>query len=245
MQGHVLDYNCPMISDARDPAGSEYARQMRRMFSLLAPRYDLMNRIMTGGQDLRWRREVILRLHLRPADSLLDLGSGTGDLAFEALRQQPDSHPIAVDFSLEMMRRGQARGRLDWSTADALCLPFSTGTFDAAVSGFLMRNVPDIQQVLREQYRVLIDGGRIVILDTTRPRFGPLRPLTWLYMHIIIPLLGGLIAGQCSAYAYLPASTDNFLRAEELSARMAAVGFYRLGFRRLMLGTIAIHWGEK
>jgi len=92
---------------------------------------------------------------------------------------------------------------------------------------------------------VLIDGGRIVILDTTRPRFGPLRPLTWLYMHIIIPLLGGLIAGQRAAYAYLPASTDKFLRAEELAARMAAVGFHRLGFRRLMLGTIAIHWGEK
>lgn len=223
------------------------ARYVQGMFTRIAPRYDLMNRLMTAGQDARWRREVIRQASLPPGARLLDLGAGTGDLAAEALRQHPDSTPVAADFTLEMMRIGQHRphapGR--WNAADALNLPYPDSTFDAVVSGFLMRNVTDIQRALREQYRVLKPGGWIVTLDTTRPTRSLLSPFIYIHMHAVIPLLGWLLTGQRDAYTYLPETSENFLRAEELLARMAAVEFKEVGFERRMFGTIAIHWGKK
>ena len=144
-----------------------------------------------------------------------------------------------------MMRVGQKRGVLNFSSADALHLPFSDFAFDAVISGFLMRNVIDLQKALQEQYRVLKNGGRIVILDTTRPRKNILSPLIWLHMHLIIPALGGLLTGTKDAYRYLPETTEGFLTAEELASRMAAIGFKKVKYQRFMFGTIAIHWAEK
>lgn len=225
--------------------GQERARAVRGMFTRLAKRYDLMNRLMTGGQDMRWRREVIRRARLAPGGSLLDLGAGTGDLTGEALRQVPACRVVAADFTLAMLRVGKSRLAAQWCAADALCLPFPDETFDAVVSGFLMRNVVDIRQSLVEQRRALQPGGRIVILDTTRPRRGLLWPFIWVHLNLVIPLLGRLVAGQGEAYQYLRQSTQGFVRAEELAAHMAAAGFKQIGFQRLMFGTIALHWGVK
>lgn len=225
--------------------GQERATYVQNMFTQIAKRYDLMNRLMTGGQDVRWRRQVIQLARLNQNSHLLDLGTGTGDLAREALAQFPQAQVIAVDFTLEMMRVGQKRGVLNFSSADALHMPFSDFSFDAVISGFLMRNVIDLQQALQEQYRVLKNGGRIVILDTTRPRKNILSPLIWLHMHLIIPALGGLLTGTKEAYRYLPDTTEGFVTAEELAARMAAVGFRKVNYQRFMFGTIAIHWAEK
>jgi len=226
---------------------AERVRYIRGVFTRVAPRYNLMNRLMTAGQDVRWRVEVIQHAGLPVKGRLLDLGAGTGDLTREALRQYPDCRPFAGDFTLEMMRTGQAQPgvRLNWTGADALGLPFPDRTFDAVVSGFLLRNVADVQQALREQYRVLKPGGRMVCLDTTRPARNFLSPLVKIHLHLIIPVLGWLITGQRDAYTYLPNSTESFLRAEELAARMAAAGFKEVVFRRRMAGTIAIHWGTK
>ena len=225
--------------------GQERAQYVQSMFTKIAHRYDFMNRLMTGGQDIRWRKEVIRLAKLPTNASLLDLGTGTGDLAREALTQFPQTRVTAADFTLEMMRVGQKSGDLNFSSADALNLPFKDKTFDAVISGFLMRNVTDIQQALKEQHRVLKPGRRIVILDTTRPKKNLLTPFIRFHMHVIIPTIGGLLSGVRDAYEYLPDTTENFLTAEELSVRMVAVGFRRVNFKRLMFGTIAIHWGEK
>jgi demethylmenaquinone methyltransferase/2-methoxy-6-polyprenyl-1,4-benzoquinol methylase len=219
--------------------------KIQGMFSQIARRYDLMNRLMTAGQDVVWRREVIRRAVLASGSRLLDLGSGTGDLVREAQQQQPGCKAVAADFTLGMMQAGNLRGRLDWSAADALGLPFPEAVFDAVVSGFLMRNVMDVKLALQEQHRVLKNGGRIVILDTTHPRRNLLYPFLWLHLHLFIPLLGTIITGQSSAYTYLPESTEKFLYAEQLASAMSKAGFKDVSFRRRMFGTIAIHWGQK
>ena len=227
--------------------GDERARYVQGMFTHIARRYDLMNRLMTAGQDVRWRGEVISRAALPASGRLLDLGAGTGDLARQALRQAPGSLPVAADFTLEMMRVGKTRPSLvlEWAAADALCLPFSDESFDAVVSGFLLRNVSDILQALREQRRVLKPSGRMVALDTTQPPKNALAPLINLHLHTVIPTLGRLVAGDAEAYRYLPDSTENFLSAEGLAKLMQEAGFQGVGFRRLMLGTVAIHWGVR
>ena len=223
----------------------ERADYVQDIFTRIAARYDLMNRLMTAGQDVRWRKQVIQLARLAPGDHLLDLGAGTGDLSREALAQQPQARVTTSDFTVEMMRVGRQYGSLDWSAADALHLPFTDETFDAVVSGFLMRKVSDANQSLREQFRVLKPGGRIVILDTTRPGRNLLSPFIWMHMHVIIPTLGGLLSGVREAYNYLPDSTEHFLTAEDLRDRMSSAGFRNPQFRRLMFGTIAIHWAEK
>ncbi len=218
---------------------------VQEIFTRIARRYVLMNHLMTGGQDIRWRRLTVRQARLQPGATVLDLGTGTGDLAREVTRQVPSARLIGADFTLEMMRVGQRFGPFPCLAADALNLPFSEATFDAVLSGFLMRNVSDLSRALAEQFRVLKPGGRIVILDTTRPRRNLLWPFIWLHMHAVIPLLGALLAGASQAYRYLPESTENFLLAEELAQRMEQAGFRQVGFRRLMFGVAAIHWGNK
>jgi demethylmenaquinone methyltransferase/2-methoxy-6-polyprenyl-1,4-benzoquinol methylase len=228
--------------------GNERARYVQGMFNRIAHRYDLMNRLMTIGQDVRWRREVIRRAELPPAGILLDLGAGTGDLAQEAILQYPDSHPVAADFTLGMMQAGRERkgaSRFDWNAADALWLPYPDKTFHAVVSGFLLRNVGDIRRCLLEQHRVLKPGGVMVALDTTRPPNSPLAPFINFHLHTVIPALGGMISGETDAYRYLPDSTESFLPAEQLAERMLSAGFHNVGFRHYMLDTVAIHWGKK
>jgi demethylmenaquinone methyltransferase/2-methoxy-6-polyprenyl-1,4-benzoquinol methylase len=223
----------------------ERAAYVQSMFASIAKRYDLMNRLMTGGRDVRWRKEVIELARMSNSASLLDLGAGTGDLAREAQTQFPQARVVAADFTLEMMQVGKKNGALDFSSADALRLPFRSFTFDAVISGFLMRNVVNLDEAIREQYRVLKNGGRIVILDTTRPKKSPLSPFIWIHMHVVIPALGGLITGVRDAYRYLPETTEGFVTAEDMASRLAAAGFKDVGFKRLMFGTIAIHWAGK
>ena len=225
--------------------GSERATYVQTMFTRIAKRYDLMNRLMTGFQDVRWRKKVIQFAGIDNNASLLDLGTGTGDIAREAVLQFPQARVIAADFTLEMMRVGKQNGMLNFSTADALHLPFKDSSFDAVTSGFVMRNVIDLQKGIEEQYRVLKNGGRIVILDTTRPQKNILSPFIWIHMHFVIPTIGGLLTGVREAYKYLPETTEGFVTAEEMASRMAVAGFKMVRFRRLMFGTIAIHWGEK
>ncbi len=226
-------------------SGTEQVRTVRSMFARIASHYDLMNRLMTAGQDRAWRRQLVRLAQLLPDERLLDIGSGTGDLAREAIRQQPGVRVVAADFTVEMMRRGLRAAPLDWCAADALQLPFPEQAFDAVVSGFLMRNVTDLPQALREQHRVLRPGGRLVILDTTRPQHNLFSPLIWFHMHVVIPALGALVSGAGDAYHYLPDSTEKFLGAQELADVISSVGFQNVQFKVLMFGTVAVHSAER
>lgn len=228
--------------------GTDRALYVQSMFARIAGRYDLMNRLMTAGQDVGWRRLTLDLAQLPVGGRLLDLGTGTGELALEALRRDPSLEVVGGDFTLEMMQVGQRRPqgwRVQWAGTDALNLPFPDHTFDAVTSGYLMRNVVEVCRAWREQYRVLKPGGYVVCLDTTPPPRHLLHPVINFYLHVVIPALGRLVAGESEAYTYLPDSTENFLPAERLAERMTEAGFKAVQFRRLMLGTMAIHWGKK
>ena len=231
--------------------GENRAGYVQNMFARIARRYDLMNRLMTAGQDRAWREEVVRKVHQPSGGYLLDLGAGTGDLVLESQRQYTNSHSFAADFTIEMMRVGQTRLAsqtqmpINWCAADALNLPYPNDSFDAVISGFLMRNVINHSQALQEQYRVLKPGSRIVILDTTRPSQNILTPFIYLHLSFIIPTLGQLITGSRDAYTYLPSTTRQFLTAETLASLMSQNGFKEVGFQRRMFGTVAIHWGKK
>ena len=221
---------------------------VRAMFDRIAGRYQLMNALMTFGRDRAWRRTVVLAAALPSGGRLLDLASGTGDIALEELRLDAGAQVTAVDFSLEMMRIGRRRpggGRIAWCAADALALPFADASFDAVTSGYLLRNVVDRVGAIREQARVVKPGGRVVCLDTSPPPATLLRPFVRLYLRRIIPLLGRLIAGERSAYAYLSASTERFTTPEELAAIMREAGLVRVRYQRFMAGTIAVHVGTR
>ena len=223
------------------------ARTIQDIFTRIAFRYDLMNRLMSIGQDRAWRRTAIRLAALPAGGRLLDLGCGTGDMAAEATRQYPGGRVLAMDFTPAMMLAGRRRSHAprDWSAGDALRLPLPGGIFDAVVSAFLLRNTANVQQALVEQYRVLKRGGRLVVLDATRPGHSFFTPFLRVYLHQVIPLLGRIITGQGDAYAYLPVSMERFLRAEELAVRLAAAGFHEVMFRRFNFGSMAIHWGVK
>lgn len=229
-------------------SGNERANNVRVMFTRIAGHYDRANRWMTWGQDVKWRREVLSLAQLPMRGRLLDIGTGTGDLALEALQRDKTLFAIGADFTSEMMQHGRNRRGgewIKWINADALELPFDGESFDAVVSGYLLRNVNDIEKALSEQYRVLKQDGHVVCLDTTPPPDDIWHLPARFYLLHFIPIIGRLITGDNQAYQYLPESTEQFIRAEGLSDRMRVVGFRDVHFRRFMGGTMAIHWGEK
>jgi demethylmenaquinone methyltransferase/2-methoxy-6-polyprenyl-1,4-benzoquinol methylase len=228
--------------------GEARAAYVRAMFGRIAPRYDVMNRLMTGGRDRAWRRLSICEAALPPGGRLLDVATGTGDMALEALRQDESLCAVGADFTLEMMQRGRARPGADyvrWTGADALHLPFPDDTFDAVISGFMMRNVIDVAAAFAEQRRVARPGRRVVCLEISRPTTPVFGRLFRFYFYRLTPILGGLVSGNTEAYTYLPNSLTEFLTADELAEVMRSAGLRQVRHRRLMLGAVAIHVGVK
>jgi demethylmenaquinone methyltransferase/2-methoxy-6-polyprenyl-1,4-benzoquinol methylase len=209
------------------------------MFDRIAPVYDAMNRAMTAGLDRRWRAETA-RAVVSPGDRVLDSCCGTGDLAIACLRA--GGRVTGLDFSERMLERARRKSdEVDWVEGDALALPFSDGSFDAATVGFGVRNLEDLGKGLGEVRRVLRTGGRFAILEITTPR-GLLRPFYKLWFDGLVPLAGKLLPGG-SAYTYLPASVRRFPEAKELAELMESAGFEQVHYRFFGGGIIALHTG--
>jgi demethylmenaquinone methyltransferase/2-methoxy-6-polyprenyl-1,4-benzoquinol methylase len=215
------------------------------MFGRIAARYDLLNTLMTFGQDARWRQAVAASLAgARASARVLDVGTGTGRLARAVQIELPDACVVGMDFTLPMLRHAPDGLRL--AAADALCLPSADDQFDAVVSGFVVRNLADLERGIAEQVRVLRPGGVLVILETTPgPRLWPLNALYRLYFRHLVPLLGGLLAGDASAYTYLPESTLRFVEPGRLVDVLRGFGLGEVHFRSFALGSVAITSGRK
>jgi demethylmenaquinone methyltransferase/2-methoxy-6-polyprenyl-1,4-benzoquinol methylase len=230
------------------PSNAAKPVYVNRMFARISPTYDLMNRLMTGGQDRSWRRLLLDMCDLPPQGRLLDVGTGTGDIAAEARRRYPQVQAIGADFTYEMMAVGKqqpTRRNLPFLQGDTLALPFPDNTFDAVVSGFLVRNVVDRMAALAEQARVTKPGGRVVCLEITPPSNSVLGPLFQFYFFNIVPLLGGIVSGDPEAYRYLPHSTVSFPEPEEFKRIMEQAGLRNVIYRELMFRAVAIHVGVK
>jgi demethylmenaquinone methyltransferase/2-methoxy-6-polyprenyl-1,4-benzoquinol methylase len=229
------------------------AAYVNTMFDTIAPRYDLMNRLMTFGMDRRWRNYVVAQAAPRTGGSALDVATGTGDIAIAlARRVGPHGTVIATDFSRAMMRPGPAKaaqagvtGVVRFMAADALDLPFPDDAFDCVTTGFAMRNVTDIERAFREMCRVTKPGGRVVCLEVAKPGFPPVRFLHGFYFNRIVPVLGRMITGHGEAYRYLPESARNFPSPSALAAIMERAGLGDVRFRRMSLGAVAVHTGTK
>jgi demethylmenaquinone methyltransferase / 2-methoxy-6-polyprenyl-1,4-benzoquinol methylase len=229
------------------PPTAEKPRYVTRMFSRIARRYDLMNSLMSLGQDAGWRHAVVDAANPPAAALMLDVGTGTAKLAEALAAACPTGTAIGVDFTpamLEVGRRHLGR-RVALGVGDATALPFADGVFDTVVSGFLVRNLANLAGGLREQARVLKPGGRLVVLEVTPGPSRWLRPLFWVYFRGLVPLLGALIAGDAAAYTYLPESTAAFAPPERLARLVAEAGLTQVTVQRLTLGTVAITVGRK
>jgi demethylmenaquinone methyltransferase / 2-methoxy-6-polyprenyl-1,4-benzoquinol methylase len=220
--------------------GTLPAEGVRRMFDRIAPVYDAMNRTMTAGLDGRWRR-ITAQAVVRPGDEVLDACCGTGDLAISAVRA--GGTVTGLDFSPAMLQRARRKApEIEWVEGDLLSLPFADACFDAATVGFGVRNVEDLERALFELRRVLRRGGRLGILEITRPR-GLIAPFYRFWFDGVVPLLGKLLPGG-SAYTYLPASVRRFPGPEELADLIVRAGFADVRVRLFAGGIVALHTAE-
>jgi demethylmenaquinone methyltransferase/2-methoxy-6-polyprenyl-1,4-benzoquinol methylase len=215
------------------------AEGVRAMFDRIAPVYDAMNRAMTLGLDQRWRRATVAAV-VAPGDRVLDACCGTGDLALAAARA--GGRVTGLDFSERMLDRARRKSTgVEWVLGDVTALPFADAGFDAATVGFGVRNLQDLERGLGELRRVLRPGGRLGILEITRPR-GLLAPFYRLWFDRLVPLLGKLLPGG-SAYTYLPASVRRFPGCDELAELLRVAGFSDVDYRLFAGGIIALHTG--
>lgn len=222
-------------------------REVRAMFTRIAGRYDVMNSVMTGGRHHAWRAVAARAAVAAPPGPVLDLATGTGDLALAVRALAPERLVVGADFSEGMLALARPKvapaGRVPLLAADALALPFPDRTFAAVTSAFLLRNLEDLERGLAEMRRVARPGGRVVSLDIVRPEGRVWGRVFGVYFHRVVPAIGALVARDRAAYTYLPDSVERFVTPGELARLMARAGLRDVSWRTLGLGTIALHVG--
>jgi demethylmenaquinone methyltransferase/2-methoxy-6-polyprenyl-1,4-benzoquinol methylase len=239
------------MTAATPTPGAPEKAAVRSMFDRIAPRYDLLNRVLSAGTDVRWRRRAVDFLDPDPSARILDLCTGTADLLVEALGRDTRRSGLGVDLSPAMLARGATKlrrqgleGRAALVGGDGEHLPVGAGCLDGALVAFGIRNVGDPRAALREVHRALRPGGRFVVLEFSLPA-GLLGHLYRVYFMRVLPLIGGLVSGDRSAYSYLPASVAGFFTPEEFAALIEEAGFVSVRWQLLTGGIACLHRGDK
>jgi demethylmenaquinone methyltransferase / 2-methoxy-6-polyprenyl-1,4-benzoquinol methylase len=231
------------------PAGDAKRSYVRDMFTAIAPRYDLLNHLLSLNIDRAWRRRAVRRLGFEraPAGTYLDSCAGTLDLGVELARRQGfRGRVVGADFVVPMLKLGRGKSPAVRPVgADALRLPFGDGAFDGALVGFGVRNLTDLDAGLRELARVLRPGARLVVLEFTLPPAQPMRALYLAYFRHVLPAVGRAVSKHTDAYSYLPASVSAFPDPDDLAQRLRRAGLRDVGYERLTFGVAAVHWGTK
>ena len=232
-----------------EPANNlpEDARRVREMFARISPRYDLLNHLLSGNIDKRWRRLVVRRLspQLPPNAQVLDVACGTGDLSIEIF-EATQAKVIGLDFCRPMLELAQQKTReISFAEGDALRLPFADETFDLVTIGFGLRNLSSLESGLRELKRVLKQGGWAAVLEFSQPAVPGLRGFVAFYYARVLPRIGGWLSGSRGAYEYLPDSISKFPNQDELAQIMRDTGFDQVSFENLTGGVAALHVGQR
>jgi demethylmenaquinone methyltransferase / 2-methoxy-6-polyprenyl-1,4-benzoquinol methylase len=231
----------PVVSGIARASGTLPPDGVRAMFDRIAPVYDAMNRVITMGLDGRWRRLAAASV-VRPGDRVLDAACGTGDLALAAL--ESGGRVTGLDFSERMLERARRKSdAIEWVRGDVLALPFGDAAFDSATIGFGVRNVADLDSGLRELARVVRPGGRLAVLEITRPK-GLLRPFFRVWFDLLVPLIGRAVPGGL-AFSYLPASVRRFPGPDDLADALRRAGFAEVSYRLLAGGIVSLHVGRR
>lgn len=231
---------------------SDKGEKIQQMFGAIAPRYDFLNRLLSFGIDRRWRKKAVRLLKYREGSRILDVATGTGDVALEIARSTPASVKITgADFCKEMVELGEVKvaaspyaDRIDLKVAPCEDLPFANNTFDSITIAFGIRNVVDRKLGLAEMWRVLRPGGRMIILEFSTPRSQFFRQIYYFYFRRLLPVVGGLFS-RYNAYKYLPDSVLEFPSHEEFSRLIAEAGFRNIHIHELTFGIATIYAGEK
>jgi len=227
--------------------------KIQSMFSSIAPRYDLLNKLLSFGRDRYWRRFAVNQLSAVKTGTFLDVATGTGDVAIEIAKQySSDTRVIGIDFSEQMLELGRKKiikmgyqEQIELRAGDANSLPFEDKTFDAAIIAFGIRNVPDYRAGIKEMARVVKEGGKIVILEFTSAQHQFFKLPFRLYLTKVLPFMGGIISGRKGAYKYLSSSVLDFPSPEELKKVMEEIGLREVKYYKLTFGITTVHIGTK
>ncbi len=218
----------------------EKERFVRGTFDAIAPRYDLLNRVMSLNLDRRWRRRAVAALEPRPGGRYLDVGTGTGDVVLALAAREARARVVGVDLAGRMLPIARAKGAREVAQANGLALPFRDAAFDGASNAFVLRNVKDLDAFFREQRRVLKPGAPLVSLEISRPRGRAFGPLYRLYFYRLVPRLGRALSGNPDAYAYLADSVKVVPSGEALAESLLAAGFRQARVERLLRGSLVL-----
>lgn len=238
----------PVAPDRVAAGGGSFSGAVRAMFDDLAPRYDSFNHWASLGLDYGWRRATVRSLKLTASSVVLDVATGTGDLAFATAKAA--RRTFGCDFATEMIRRARAKSRpgdrIRFHVARAERLPYADKRFQGVTSAFAMRNVkPMLEEVLAEAFRVLDPGGRVAILEFSRPRLAPIRWGHGLYTRVLMPRVGCIVTGTSEPFEYLYRSIQEWYSPDEFADLLRAAGFTDVRYRMMGLGTVALHTGTR